>query len=400
MNRKNIVITGIGTISSLGTDLDQVAAALGAPPQPATVQTFEFHSFDKPVPCYRLTGIDPVTILGKKGLRNKDDATKLLLCAAELGFKTLMEECPEDARPGLCVGTAFGSVQSIGDFLSDSIVNGVNAVNPQAFANTVINSPTGNANIRYLARNLSSTISTGFNSGLDALIYSFDMLQQGYLDQIIAGGLEEISYYALLGCMRSGILSPSGTVRPFAIDSDGTVMGEGCALFLLESSESAQKRGAAVYAEISGCANGFDPAPGRQEYSDGSVFRQIVLHACEQAEIDPSSIDCIASGGSGNKVGDRLEAAGIAAVFGPDTPITAYKKFTGECYGASGALNLLCALADMKNNRISGLPGNPYQTIKPVSPVFGNVQKTINHVLVTSFSCDGNCSAVILKKVN
>ncbi|MBN1576937.1 MAG: hypothetical protein JW913_10310 [Chitinispirillaceae bacterium] len=401
MKRKQIVISTIGTISPLGIDLDQVTAALTAPPRQAVVEAFEFHSFGKPVPCFKITGLDPVTILGKKGLRNKDNATKLLLSAAELGFKTLMEESPEERRPGLCIGTAFGSVQSIGDFLSDSIVNGVNTVNPQAFANTVINAPAGNANIRYLARNLSSTISTGFNSGLDAIIYAFDLLQRGYLEQIIAGGLEEISYYALLGCMRSGILSPSGVVRPFADDSDGIVMGEGCALFLLEPAETAQKRGAVIQAEIAGCANGFDPAPGGGETSDGSVFKQVVQTACAQAEIDPGRIDCVASGGSGNRAGDSLEAAGITAVFGSDTPpVTAYKSFTGECYGASGAIGVLCALADMKKNRISGIPTAPYATTSPLRPVFGGVDATIRHLLVSSFSCDGNCSAIILKKVN
>ncbi|MBN1308755.1 MAG: hypothetical protein JXA18_12600 [Chitinispirillaceae bacterium] len=400
MKRKRIVITGIGTISPLGNDLNEVTASLVTPPRQTTVQTFPFHSFDKPVSCFKPASYDPVAILGKKGLRTKDDATKLLLSAAELGFKTLMEECPEERRPGLCIGTAFGSVQSIGDFLSDSIVNGVNTVNPQAFANTVINAPAGNANIRYLARNLSSTISTGFNSGLDAIIYAFDLLQRGYLEQIIAGGLEEISYYALLGCMRSGILSPTGAVRPFADDGDGIVMGEGCALFLMEPVETAQKRGALIHAEIAGCANGFDPATGRGKTSDGSAFRTVVSAACAQAEIDPGSIEFVASGASGNPAGDRLEAAGIAAAVGSGTPVVAYKSYTGECYGASGAISVLCALADMKKNRISGIPAAPYSSIGPVRPVFGGMDATIRHVLVSSFSCDGNCSAIILKKVN
>ena len=198
--------------------------------------------------------------------------------------------------------------------------------------------------------------------------------------------------------MRSGLLSPSGSARPFALESDGIVMGEGCALFLLETAASAQQRNAAVLAEIAGCANGFDPAPGRQERSDGSVFKQVVLSACAQAEIDPKQIDCIAAGASGNPTGDALEAAGIAAVFNTETPVVTYKSFTGECYGASGALNILCALADIKANRIHGIPGTRYPSIASISPVFGIVEKEISCMLVSSYSCDGNCSAVILRK--
>lgn len=399
MKNKRIVVTDIGTVSSLGASLDDVAAALLQPPQSSTVQAWDFHSFDEPVHCFKLAGFDPVTILGKKGLRNMDDATKLLLSAAELGFKTLMEESSEESRPGICVGTAFGSVQSIGDFLSDSIVNGVNAVNPQAFATTVINSPTGNANIRYVAHNLSATVATGFNAGLDAIIYAFDHIQLGYLDRIVAGGLDQISYYALVGFMRSGILSAGSHVRPFAADSDGIVMGEGCALFLLETVETARSRSAAIQAEIVGCANGFDPAPGCGESSDGSVYAQVVRAACAQADITPGQIGFVASGGSGNPVSDRLESTGIISVFGKTTPVTAYKAFTGECYGASGALNLLCAIADMRNNRISGVPGEAYGAAAgPLSPVFGQKEKECDYALVSSYSCDGNCSAVIVKK--
>jgi len=219
------------------------------------------------------------------------------------------------------------------------------------------------------------------------------------MDRIIAGGLEEISYYSLLGCMRSGILSAGGAVRPFAADSDGIVMGEGCALFMLESAESAQRRGAQILAEIAGCANGFDPAAARREQSDGTVYRMVVESACEQAQIEPEAIDMVASGAGGNRVSDTLEATAIASVFGSDKPVTAYKAFTGECYGASGALNTLCAIADMNAGHASGIPYEPYAGIGRIKPLFGRTNMSLDHVLVSSCACDGNCSAIILKKV-
>lgn len=397
MAQKKIVITDTGTISPLGTDLSMVSASLSQLPQLSSIQSFEFHEFDKPLPCRLLDNFDPVKILGKKGLRNKDKATKMLLCAFEQGFKTILEESDEEDRPGICIGTAFGSVQSIGDFLSDSIVSGVNSVNPQAFANTVINAPTGNANIRYAVRNLSTTISTGFNSSLDAFIYSYDFIRQGYIDRIITGGIEEVSYYTLLGFMRSGLLSLSGSIRPFvAAESDGIIPGEGCALYLVETIESAQKRGATVIAEIAGCSNGFDPSLAKNRKSDGTVFKRVVEQTCALAGISFADIDFIASGASGNPVSDAAEATGIASLFGTGTPVTAYKAFTGECYGASGALSILCALSDMTNNRITGIPGDSYPVINSINPVFGVMEKKSSKVLVTSVSCDGNCSAILL----
>ena len=398
MQSRKIVITEVGTISTLGIGFNNLSDAMVQVPAKTTVKDYEFHQFNKDIPVFLVHDFDPVAILGKKGLRTKDNSTKILLGTFESGFKTLMENSDDQNRPGICVGTAFGSIQSIGDFLSDSIVNGVNNVNPQAFANTVINSPTGNANIRYSSRNLSSTISTGFNSGMDAIIYAADYIRRGYINSIIAGGLEEVSYYSLLGLERTGILSQTGNTRAFAEDSDGVVMGEGCALFMVETEESALARGATILAEISGTGSAFDTEAAQNGVSNGEAGSHAIKAACTEASIDPDAIDFVASGANGNVRSDRFESAAIKSVFSSEKPVTAYKMFTGECYGASGALNIMCALSDLKKGRISGT-NSVYKAMNDIPLVFNTIQKESNFALVTSFSCDGNCSAVILKNV-
>lgn len=395
MQSRRIVITDVGNISALGVGFSNISAAMSLPVSKVTVKDFEFHQFESEIPCYGVRDFDPVEILGKKGLRTKDNATKLLLSTFEIAFKDIMESADDQNRPGICIGTAFGSVQSIGDFLSDSIVNGVNNVNPQAFANTVINSPTGNANIRFISRNLSATISTGFNAGIDALIYAFDYMQRGYLSRIVAGGLEEISYFSLLGLSRTGILSSSGNIRPFANDSDGTVMGEGCALFHLQTEEAAKENGSVILAEIAGVANGFDPDAAFGK-SNGEPAVAVIRAALDQAGIKPESIDFITSGANGNPRCDTIEASALTTVFGNKIPVTAYKALTGECYGASGAIITMCALSDLKNGTISGT-GNAYKTRNDLPLVFNTIKKDSTFTLVTSVSCDGNCSAIILK---
>lgn len=396
MQSRRIVITDVGTISALGVGFSNIPAALALPLSKVTVKDYEFHQLEKEIHCLGIRDFDPIAVLGKKGLRTKDNATKLLLGTFEIGLKEALESLDEQNRPGTCIGTAFGSVQSIGDFLSDSIVNGVNTVNPQAFANTVINSPTGNSNIRFDVKNLSATIATGFNSGIDALIYAFDYIQRGYIDRIIAGGLEEISYYSLLGLSRTGLLSPSSNIRPFAADSDGIVVGEGCALFHLETEEAAKQRGAQIQAEIIGAANGFEPeaAFGNSPSSETAV--SVFKTACQQAQINPENIDFIASSANGNLRSDSVEAAALKEVFGNKTPITTYKSLTGECYGASGAIVTACALSDLKNGTISGNT-TAYKTLHDLPVVFNTIKKDSTITMVTSVSCDGNCSAIILK---
>jgi 3-oxoacyl-(acyl-carrier-protein) synthase len=263
----------------------------------------------------------------------------------------------------------------------------------------VINSPTGNANIRFLARNLSATIATGFNAGIDALIYTFDYLRRGYLQSIVAGGLEEISYYSILGIERTGILASEVPAKPFCSSSKGVVMGEGCALLLLETEESVKSRGSKVLAELVGTGSTFDSLAAQNATTNGEAGKQAILIACKEAGITPDQIDFVASGASGNPVSDQFEASAINAALGPKVPVTAYKRFTGECYGASGALNTLCALSDMKNNRITGI-GDSYAVTDNINITFSTIQKVSTYALVTSFSCDGNCSAIILKNVN
>ena len=392
-----IVITKMSAIHSLGKSPEEISASLDLPPRTSTIKDFEFHSLAVARPCFRIHDFEPEAILGKKGLRTKDRATKLLLSAIELGFKDMFDATPGDARPGFCIGTSFGSVQSIGDFLSDAIVNGFHNVNPQAFANTVINSPASNANIRYGSRSLSSTVSTTFNAGHDALVYAAMFLKQGYAPWLIAGGLEEISYYGLEGLEKNGSLSASGVLAPFCKTGDGTIAGEGCAVFCLEVESQARARGAAIIAELAGMASCFDPKKGPQGFNPGGDgARHAMKQACADAGIAAGDIAFISASANGVPAGDAMEAAALADLF-PSTPVAAYKVKTGECIGASPCISMACALADMKARRITGV-GSTYPLQLPVNLVF----KTQNAVpaefsLINSFSCDGYCGSIVLK---
>jgi 3-oxoacyl-[acyl-carrier-protein] synthase II len=397
--KPKIVITKASAISCLGKSFDEISAALPLPPQMSSIKDFEFHSLEKPQPCFSIHDFDPEPILGKKGLRTKDRATKLLLSALELGFKNQFESSSEENRPGLCIGTSFGSVQSIGDFLSDAIVNGFHNVNPQAFANTVINSPTSNANIRYLSRVLSSTVSTTFNSGLDALVYAAMHLRQGYARCLVAGGLDEISYYGLAGLAGSGALSASGKLMPFGRDNSGTVLGEGCAVFSLTTEENAKSSGETIVATLAGMHSCFDPQKGPFGFNpEGSGARHAMKQACADAGIGAWDIGFIAANANGIPAGDTMEAAALSDLF-PDKPVAAYKTKTGECIGASPCLNIFCALADMQAGRISGC-GNTYPLRLPVNLVFGTqTALSAEFALINSFSCDGYCGCIVLQNM-
>ncbi len=398
MSSKKLVITDIGAVSSLGCGFDQIREGIDKPPRLQAYKASEYHELSAEIPYFAVYNYDPVAVLGKKGLRTKDWSTKMLMGAMELGCKESFSRAEPQDRPGICIGTAFGSVESIGDFLSDSIVNGVNSVNPQAFANTVINAPTGNCNIRYDVKSLSTTVATGFNASADAIIYACDYIRRGYIDSIVSGGIEEVSYYALLGLQRSGLLSSHGQMLPFGESADGMIMGEGAAAFLIETEEAAKNRDAEIHAEIIGYASLYDPdSPIGGFASSGESARESILRACANADIAPEEISFVAASANGVQTGDGMEASVIASIFGRSTPITAYKAKTGECYGASTAIVMACALSDMKNRNLSGA-GRNYACAADIDLVLETrTGVESNIVAITSFACDGNCATIILR---
>jgi 3-oxoacyl-(acyl-carrier-protein) synthase len=361
------------------------------------VNTFEEHSLGRDIAAYTvdLDKNKAKEILGKKGLRTKDKATKMLFAALEISFKDWLESLSEKERPGLMVGTAFGSIESVGNFITVGERNGPGAVNPRLFANTVINSAAGNANIRYGLKNHSGAMSTGFNSGLDALIWSSDYIRNGYLPSMFSAGLEELSVYTLYGMDREGCLSENGRCLPFSEAADGIVAGEGCGVLLLESRENARARDARIIAEIAGYANGFDPAGWN---GGGEVFSQVLRHALADAEITADEIDFIVSDANGAVSGDAKKAASLSRVFSTSPPVTSYRSSFGDAYGASGALDMCGLLADMEMNRVS--PALHQNTATDAVDVVTNRARSLEstYALVCGLSPEGHCSAVVVKK--
>ena len=234
---------------------------------------------------------------------------------------------------------------------------------------------------------------------LDALTYAADLIRQGYYDRIIVGGLEEVSYYALLGLQLSHAISPSGAMRPFGSQADGFLMGEGCALMMVERESAALKRGAKPLAQIAGYSTTFEPVDLRATGTAGAdAPRASIRYACEMAGIAPEQLGFVASGANGTPALDAMEASVLSELCAT-TPVTAYKSRLGECYGASTALAITCALTDMANNRITGI-GTAYPVRATPNLVVNDIAgKHVDSVLVTSFSCDGNCGSIILRNL-
>jgi 3-oxoacyl-[acyl-carrier-protein] synthase II len=294
----------------------------------------------------------------------------------------------------------FGSMHSIVSFDWSGVTEGPSYVNPMEFPNTVINSGSGQAAIRYRLRGLNSSVCSGLASGLYALNYAAECLRFGRAEVLLAGGAEELCDESMQGFLKTGVASPSGSALPFDAARDGTVPGEGCALWLLESEESAAARGASPRVEICGFG-ARQEARSIQQYSpkaEGAT--EAIQMALAASAIEPEQVACVVSSANGSRAGDAMEAAALRNVFGQRLdllPVYAPKAALGEALGASGAFGAMAAGLALERQTLPPTTGSrraDYGVCISSEPQ----RLDGEYALVNAFSCDGNCAALVLRQ--
>ena len=307
-----------------------------------------------------ISDFDPAAHLGSKGLRNLDRTTLLALVAAKLAIEDGALEITDGSRSdiGVILGSTMGSVRSISEFDMDGLRNGPRYVNPAHFPNTVINSPASQVAIRFGLQGMNATISTGFTASLDAIGYAMDMLRLGRVQALLVGGVEELCFQTFLGFYKLGLLATSqdGTLPPFRPFDDrhcGTLLGEGAAFFILESSESAVQRGATIYAELSGYASQFHPDSMYRYDPKAEGLIAVIREALRETGLNPLEIDRVSACANSSKAADLMELTAIRGVFGErQIPLSVPKGLFGEPFSAGGALQL-AEMLGILNSRAS-----------------------------------------------
>ncbi|MGE5174543.1 MAG: beta-ketoacyl synthase N-terminal-like domain-containing protein, partial [Betaproteobacteria bacterium] len=191
---KRIVITGIGVLSPIAIGRDAYWEGLFQGKtgfRPVTLfDTVPFHVNI----AGEIGDFDPVSLLGKKGLRDLDRSTRLVCSAAKLALDDSRLNITEDNTHsiGVSIGTTFGSLHSISQFDRSGLVDGPRFVNPSHFPNTVINSPASQVSIRFKIKGFNTTMSTGFCASLDAVSYATDFIKLNRADVVLTGGVEEL----------------------------------------------------------------------------------------------------------------------------------------------------------------------------------------------------------------
>jgi len=408
--KKRIVVTGIGVMAPNGIGKDAFWKALhGGLSGIKEVTLFDISGLRTRL-AGEISGFDPKSILGPKGLRNLDRTTLLALCASKLALEDAKLTCPvpeEDTDIyGVSLGSTLGSVWSISEFDKESLREGPRAVNPAHFANTVINSPASQISIKFNIQGFNSTIATGFCSSLDAIYYAINMLSLYEYKVVLTGGVEELCEQTYKGFHKIGHLAGSRAGKeeidcPFDKRRNGIVMGEGACIVVLEEFEHARERGAKIYAEILGYGTSFDPKSKNIYSPKAEGAKSAIESSLKDANISAEDVDYISATANSTLDCDAMETSAVKGALGKwanQVPMSSIKSMIGDSFSAGGAMNLAASIGALEKNFIP--PTINYE--KPDKRCDLNCvpntpsEAKVGTILIDSFSPTGNNSCLVI----
>ena len=301
------------------------------------------------------TGFDPERYMPRKQARHLDRYVQMAMASAleaQEDAKLLITE--ENAeRVGVMIGSGIGGIGTLQEGIHDLVEKGPNKLNPFIVTMMLPNMGSGQVSILLNARGPNMATTTACSSGSDAIGMAAFALQRGEADVIFAGGAEApICELGVGGFLAARALSlnnddPRKASRPFDLNRDGFVMGEGAGTLVMETAAHAQKRGAQVLAEFSGYANVGDAYHVTQPAAGGAGAARAMEAAIERAGLTPADIDYVNAHGTSTPLNDKNETMALKRVFGEGAyqiPISSTKSMIGHLMGASGAVEAIACI--------------------------------------------------------
>lgn len=277
---------------------------------------------------------------------------------------------------------------------------GLKEIMPQWMLKYLPNMPACHTTILYDLRGPSNTQIPGDSAGLVALAEAGRIIRRGAADVMFVGGSEgrlnpiTLSRHNLFVQLSRRNDDPTRAVRPFDESRDGTVTGEGAAVFTLEELEHAKRRGATILGEVVGWASGVDRG------MKGPGLARVIRNALAMAGIQPADVDHVNAHGTGTTAGDAFEARGIAEVFGRDTRVFAPLSRFGNLGAASGLSELACSVLALKHGELPGTLNHERPAADcPVAVHAGAPRPVAKPFAVkVSYTTLGQCAAAVVRK--
>ncbi|HEX9793421.1 MAG TPA: beta-ketoacyl-[acyl-carrier-protein] synthase family protein [Planctomycetota bacterium] len=405
-----VCITGIGAVTPLGPDAPSSWRELLA----GTIALRVGHlGLADTLAEYPVGVADIEPAVARVGMqardrRRLDPISVQAICAAAEALDDAGLETPvEDARVSVVMGIGFGAALSHYHIVEMCLKGKAHRMNPFTIPAAMPNSASCNVSLQHRSRGPSWTIATACAAGTDAIGIALWLVQSGQADVVIAGGTEHIANDVGVGGMSAAralakvVDGDLGVLRPFDRRRKGTVVGEGAALFVLESPAHAANRGARVHGLLHGYGSGSDGYHITQPQPDGSGAVDVMQRALAAAGMEPGRIDAIYAHGTGTPLNDSMEGKAVSRLFGPKPPlVTSTKGQYGHTMAASGPMNVAFALLGMAE----GVVPRTLNCTDPdpecaVAPVIGeHARGEFSTVMVNSFGFGGHNASLVLSR--
>jgi len=353
--RKRVVITGLGCVSPLGQSVAETWAGAVTGRSVAGPITLFDASTHKTRFAAEVKDFDGIGRFGPREGRKMDRFVQFAVAAAEEAMTQARLEVNDGNRDrvGIIVGTGIGGIGTMISNYDVLLERGADRVSPFLIPMMISDSAAGTMAIRTGARGPNMSIATACATGTNALGEAAAIIRRGSADIMLVGSAEAaIVPLAMAGLNAMTALStrndaPQRASRPFDRERDGFLMGEGGAMLVLESLESAQSRGAQILCEFSGYGTSDDAFHISAPVEDGAGAALSMQLALDDAALQPADIGYINAHGTSTKLNDKSETLAVKRVFGEQAyqvPISSTKSVTGHLLGASGSLEaVLCA---------------------------------------------------------
>jgi 3-oxoacyl-[acyl-carrier-protein] synthase II len=337
-----VVITGLGIVSSIGVGKEEFwESCLEGNSGIKPIRGFDVSSYRSRLGA-QLPEIDFKAFIKPANLRRMDRIGKIVVSAVRLALDDSgIDVRGEDPnRMGILIGTGLGSSDTVDQFFRSLLRDGPTGAAPLLFQTAVPNAIASHCSIEYGMKGINLTFSHKETSTEMAMAFAYRLLEEGRADVILAGGGDELSeplyhVYSMLGALSPGRGKGLEGMRPFDPNRNGIVLGEGSGILVLETLEHAEKRGAKIYAEISGVGMaGSTDGLLRYDLKGDSIAKAMSLAAKE-----PSTVDYISAAANSTPDLDRAEAIGIKKVFRERTKeiwVSSLKSMLGEFDGSGG----------------------------------------------------------------
>jgi len=411
---KRVVVTGLGAVTPLGNDVSSFWESLTAGKSgAATITRFDASRFRTRFAC-ELKGFNAADFIDKSELRKTDPFTQYALVASDQAIKDsgLDFSGMDPFSTGVIWGSGQGGMQTFEEQVTEYVQGDFNPrFSPYFVPKLITNMASGMISMQHGLMGINYTTVSACATSNTAIMDAFNYIRLGKAKVIITGGSEapitpaSVGGFCAMKAMSVRNDDPAAASRPFDVNRDGFVMGEGAGALVLEEYEHAKARGAKIYAEVAGAAMTADAYHMTATHPEGLGALQAMKFALEDGGLNAEEVSYLNAHATSTPVGDLSEITAIRKLFGAaagNLHISATKSMTGHLLGAAGAIEAIASVMSIQKSVIP--PTINTTELDPAIPaelqiVLGSaVEKEVKVAMSNTFGFGGHNGIVVFKR--